>query len=186
MLGMCALHIDYNTLRIVGSEIRTMNMNKPSGGRRVNDWMAETHSDRAVRIREMAWMLGGVFLEIRPVAVACEAPFFNPSRPNAYQVLVEVMKTIENTLYHWNPQRPLYRIETSVAKAAVSPTATDLKFQMKLLKDSKDKVAFAVKHHPELAPWVNFDLDDEHGIDAAVVAYAQLLRFRNGDFSITF
>ncbi len=180
------MHVSINDLTISGCEIQTINMNKPSGGRSVNQWMLDTHSERAMRMRELAWMLGGALQYFMPVAVACEAPFFNPGRPNAYQVLVEAMKTIENTVYQWDPCKPLYRIETSVAKAAVAPHDKNLKDTLKTIKDSKEKVEFCVRHHPELSGFVDTQLHDEHGIDAAVVAYAQLLRFRAGDFSITF
>lgn len=185
-LGIAALHVNIDTMDVQGCEMVTLNALKPTGGRQINNWMLDTHSERSMRLRELAWMLGQQFMLHRPLLIACEAPFFNPRNPNAYQVLVEVMKTVENALYAWNPWRPLYRIETTAAKKAVAPLDPVLLAESKLIKDSKEKIKFCVVHHPVLSNFINPLIHDEHSIDAAVVAYTQLLRIRNGDYSITF
>ena len=185
-MGVSAMHVNFATLQIHGAELLTLHALKPTGGRQINQWMLDTHSERSMRLRELAWMLGQQLMYQRPVFVACEAPFFNPRNPNAYQVLVETMKVIENTVYAWNPWRPLYRIETTVAKKAVAPKDPAGILALKAIKDSKEKVRFCVERHPEIAKWVNYAIHDEHNVDALIVAYAQLTRIRANDFSITF
>ena len=191
-LGTAALHVDIETLMPAGIEFKTLNANKPSAGRTVNEWMLETHSPRAMRLRELAWMLGHEFNYFRPLFVACEAPFFNRLHPNAFGPLIEVVKMVECTTYAWNCWRPLYRIETTVAKKAVAPETTKLLAEFrelcktKALPDSKAKVEWCALHHGEFSRLIAGKAYDEHGLDAGVVAYAQLLRIREGDYSITF
>lgn len=185
-MGIAALRVQFESLQVLDASLTTLHALRLKEGRRTNDWMLDTHSERSMRLRELAWLVGQQLMVERPLVVASEAPFFNPSNPNAYQVLVEAMKVLENTVYAWNPWRPFYRIETTVAKKAVLPKDSNLMAQYKAIKDSKEKVAFCVRHHPELSRLVNFSLHDEHAIDALVVAYTQLVRFRNNDFSITF
>lgn len=185
-MGIAALRVNIADLAITDASLTTIHALQLDSGRATNDWMLETHSARSMRLRELAWMLGQHLVIERPLFVVSEAPFFNPRNPNAYQVLVETMKVIENAVYAWNPWRPLYRIETTVAKKAVMPSDSNLLAQFKAIKDNKEKVSFSVKHHSELSRLVNFDLHDEHAIDALIVAYTQLVRLRNNDFTITF
>lgn len=190
--GTAAMHVDIQTLQVVGLEMRTLNANKPSGGRMRNEWMLETHSERAMRMRELAWMLGSQLEYFRPLYVASEAAFYDGLHPNAYGPLVECVKTVENTVYAWNAWRPLFRIETTVAKAAIAPETKELKQEFKelskskALPTSKAKVLWCALRHSEFSKIIASVPFDEHSLDAAVIAYAQLLRIRQGNFEITF
>lgn len=184
--GTALIYVDITSLQIRSANMQTFNAMDPTGGRQVNHWMLDTHAPRAMRFRELAWMLGQSLVINRPTVVACESPFFNPSNPNAYQVLVEGMKTVENALYAYDPTYPLYRIDNTSAKKAIMPTAPDAIEHLKSIKDSKLKVQFCVSIHPELSRLVNFNIHDEHSIDALIIGYTQLQRLRVGNYAISF
>ena len=191
-LGVGVLKVDINTLQVVGSNYKALNANKPSGGRLFNDWMVEYYGERSTRIRELAWMLGAELNHYRPLFVCCETAFFNATNASAFGPLMEVIKTVENSVYAWNCFRPLYRIETTVAKQAIAPVTSELKTtfkalcKSKTLDSSKARVLWCSQHHPEFSNITANIPYNEHGLDALVIAYAQLLRIRQRNFTITF
>lgn len=191
-LGVAVLHVEFGTNRVVGASWKALNANKPTGGRLFDSWGVELYGERATRLRELAWMFGGELVRERPTMIACETSFFNQANASAYGPLMETIKTVENSVHAWNACRPLYRIETSVAKQSISPVTPELKQEYKALSkskalpDSKAKVLWCAQRHPEFSQIMAGLPYNEHGLDALVIAYAQLVRVRNNNFEITF
>lgn len=184
-MGVASLELDMLDLRILSIETFLIQADAPTGGVRLPEGLLEYYPPRSIRMREITRRLNDAFDHYRPVQIACEAPFYNPRNPNAYGVLVEVVKTVEDAVRAWNPWRPLYRIEATSAKKAVNPLNPTDAARIKTIKDSKVRIKEAVRIFPELS-FVDLDKLSEHEIDAIVVGYCQLTRLRARDFSITY
>ena len=191
-LGVADIHVNIETLEIEGLEHRTFNANKAHNGLPIDTWMSEIYSERAMRMQELGWRLGHHFNFMRPLFIAVETAYFDIRTPTAFIPLAECIKVIELTTLRWNGFRGIHRIETSVAKKSVAPESKSLQEEYKALckskalVDSKAKVRWCAERHSEFARIIQGTDIDEHSLDAAVVAYAQLLRIRNNDFTITF
>ena len=184
-MGVACLGVSLNNLSLKSVETFQITADQPTGGVKLADGLLEYYPPRSIRMLEIQRRLQTAFDFYQPVQIACESPFYNPRNPNAYGVLVEVVKTVEDTVRSWNPWRPLYRIESTAAKKSVNPTNDQLAKELKLIKDSKLRIKEAVRIFPELH-MLNLDIMTEHEIDAVVVGYCQLTRLRLGDYSITF
>lgn len=184
-MGVAALEVRIKDKALLRIDSFTIDANKPCGGRPVQAWKEEFYPPRAVRMDEIKIRLTNTFNHYQPLQIACESPFYNPRNPNAYGVLVEVVKVVEETVKAWSAWRPLYRIESTAAKKAINPSNKAEHDRLKLIKDSKVRIKEAVRIYPELS-FLNLDSMSEHAIDAAVVGFCQLQRLRTGDYSITF
>lgn len=191
-LGVADIHVDIQTMEIAGFEYRTFNANKSHNGMGVESWMEEYHGARANRLEELMWRYGHHLDFMRPLFIACETAYFSIKTPSAIIPLIECIKMMEMVNYTHNPYRPFYRIETGVAKKSIAPTNKETlqEYQAlcksKVLDKSKEKVRWCAERHPEFSKLILGKDIDEHSLDAAVVAYAQLLRIRDNDFTVRF
>lgn len=185
-LGVCFMWVKFDDLNISHVQTHTLKANKPFHFQEVNHWMLETHSEKALRIRELAHQFSCLLQENRPLYVATETPFISMQTASAFAPLVECIKTLEDVLYSYNPFKPFYRIDTTTAKRSVYPQDANLVLQYKTMTKnkatSKEKVLFCVNHHHELQSHLRPDMD-EHAVDAMVIAYAMLGKIRSSDFS---
>lgn len=182
-MGVAALAVRIDDLTLLRVDSFTIDANKPCGGRVTSPWLEETYTARSIRMMEINKRLQTAFDHYQPLQVACEVPFYNPRNPNAYGVLVEVVKTVEAAVYEWNPWRPLYRIEATAAKKSVNPSNEADRLRIKAIKDSKQRIKETVRIFPPLQ-FLDLEKMSEHEIDATVVGFCQLQRLRNRDFSI--
>lgn len=182
-MGVAALAVRIEDLALLRVDSFTIDANKPCGGRTTSPFLEEIYPARTVRMMEIANRLSTAFDYYQPLQVACEIPFFNPRNPNAYGVLMEVVKVVETTVRQWNPWRPLYRIEATAAKKSVNPALESERQRIKAIKDSKERIKETVRIFPELH-FLDLDAMSEHAIDATVVGYCQLQRLRNRDFTV--
>jgi Holliday junction resolvasome RuvABC endonuclease subunit len=118
-----------------------------------------------LRINAHKENLINVLLSERPDEVIAESSFFNPRRPHAYGVLIQVMDAIRAAAHVYEPYMQVHLIPPSCVKIAVGAKSGD----------DKNPVRTAVLDLPDL----NYDGDipidklDEHSIDALAVAYAK-------------
>lgn len=118
------------------------------------------YDDKFARLQAHKKKLGEILEAYEPTHVACEAPFYNPARPNAYGVLVEVTTLIREVVYAWDPQIQVFFVAPSLVKK---------NFGAKGSKKEHMAEAFTVKtdlHFP------GTEGIDEHAIDALAVAYS--------------
>ncbi len=182
-MGVAALAVRIEDLALLRVDSFTIDANKPCGGRTIAPGLEELYPARSVRMIEINKRLQTAFDHYQPLQIACETPFYNPRNPNAYGVLVEVVKTVEMAVREWNPWRPLYRIEATAAKKSVGPSNEADRLRLKAIKDSKERIKETVRIFPPLQ-FLDLEKMSEHEIDATVVGYCQLQRLRARDFSI--
>ena len=99
----------------------------------------------------------------KPLSVVCETPFFNMQRPSAAGPLYELLTTLEQTLFEWDKEKPLYKVEPKTVKKAVGASANA----------KKDEVRSALSKVKELQ-CACLDFLDEHAIDAIAVGYSYI------------
>lgn len=166
-IGIARIDFNVVTLDIVRTMAQTFVGSKLSF---MNKWIAETHSDRFARIEAHKRNLHLVLNECRPVVVACESPFFNALRPNAFQVLVEVLTALKYTCYEYDPELLFTMIDPPSAKKAVGAKGNAKKEDMRT----------AVLQLPDLcfAGTTPLHFLDEHSIDSIAIAYSKIQEFR--------
>lgn len=121
------------------------------------------HGEKFARIIAIKRMLKCVLEFYRPLSVVCETPFFNMQRPSAAGPLYELLTTIEQTVFEWDSQKPLYKVEPKTVKKAVGASANA----------KKDEVRIALSKVEELK-CACLDFLDEHAIDAIAVGYSYI------------
>ena len=170
-LGVSVLFFDVVTFQITKIIPRTYIGSKLP----VDPMLSILHNDRVSRIKAHEDNLYSIYSEYSPVAIVSEAPFYNPRRPNAYGVLVEVICAIRNSIIRYSDTMCFYQVDPASVKRAIGA------------KGNADKDI--VKHHIGLIPEIVNALTtplavlDEHAVDATAVAYHQFLSYRNSTLS---
>lgn len=116
-LGLGFLRFDVVTLEWIEVRAKTLRLDKYL--RRGNYWEQEAYGETATRIRMVGPHLFSEFMEQRPIGLACEHPFFNPSRPNAFKPLLSVMGEVERAAYQFDRFHPLRYFSPSEIKNGV-------------------------------------------------------------------
>ena len=166
-LGVACMTVDVNTLQIVNTQAVTFIGTKLP----IDPWMEQMHSPRFARIAAHKENLKNVFNYCHPIVVACESPFYNPSRPHAYGVLVETLDAIRHAVWEYDPCLSLELTDPPTIKMAVGGKGNADKDEMKRL----------ILRLPDLnfTGMTPLHLLDEHSIDAIAVAYTKLLQYRS-------
>jgi Holliday junction resolvasome RuvABC endonuclease subunit len=130
------------------------------------------HGARHARIQAHYNNLLALLVQYQPIAVACESPFFQASRPQAYGALTEVLSMIRAALLAYRPNLELNLIDPPTVKNAVGA------------KGNADKVAIKNKIicHPVIDPCYRgvvpiWELD-EHALDSIAVVYGYFQALR--------
>lgn len=156
-MGYGVIDADIANLKITHASGFTIRGSKLDSMR---DWDIESYSERFARIRAHSTEFTKVLEELRPDVVICESPFYNPRRPNAFEVLVEVMTMLRNTLYTWDSWKTLNLVDPPTAKKSFGAPG-----------NAKKEAMFEVlKANPDLQFPGILELD-EHSIDAVAVGY---------------
>ncbi len=184
-VGFCAMAIDPITVERLHFDAFTVHAERPCGGRFVNDDLQESHSAVFVRLQEIRTRFMSILEHYRPLQVTTELPFFNSLHPNAFAPLMQVLSMLESAMYEWNPHKPLYRIENTVAKALIYPTSKEERREIQAIKGSKDRILECLRRHPDFQ-WVPRDTLDEHSIDALLIAECQRRRLLQSDFEVRY
>lgn len=184
-VGFCAMEIDPLTVERLSFEAFTITAERPCGGRFVNEDLLDTHSPLYVRMQEIKARFTNILEHYRPLQTVTELPFFNRLHPNAFGPLVQVLGMLEETLYDWNPNKALYRLENTTAKALIYPTSKEERKKIHAIKGSKFRILACLEKHPDFQ-WFDRNAYDEHSIDAILIAEAQRRRLKASDFEVRY
>lgn len=162
-MGISEIRVDIQTLKIIQTKAWTV-----TGSKMTTDdcWLAVLHSHRLVRIRALKQNLISVFNIVKPTIVACESPFYNSKRPNAFGVLVETLGAIRDAVIEYDIWLPLYLIDPSTIKKSVDAPGNADKNKM---KENVCKMSEVLKYCGD----VSLQDLDEHSIDAIATAYCK-------------
>lgn len=160
-LGVACIEFNVVTLEIHGAEAMTFKGSKLP----TPEWVQDLHGDRVGRIWAHRENLLRVLSQVDPISIACESPFFNRMRPQAYGALTEIVYAVRNAIMDYTHYLDLTLIDPPSVKNAVGA------------KGNADKHTV---HNAVLAlPDLNYagriplaDLD-EHSIDSLAVAYCR-------------
>lgn len=166
-LGVAEIDFDIRTFEIVRWEATTYLGSKLLKG---SPWVEEVHGSRYKRLIAHRKNLIKLFEQVQPYIIACEAPFINMRRPQAYGALTEVVYEIRQAVIEHSAWMELYLIDPSSVKNGVGAKGNA----------DKDAVKVGIKKIPELATAGKQTLDslDEHSIDALAVAYVALNKLK--------
>lgn len=161
-LGFATIEFDFATYEIVATKAITYVGSKLMSK---NTWLTEHHGERVGRIACLKEIVIERLQELDPILVVCESPFYNPRRPGAYGVLVEVMLALKEATREYDPWRVLNMIDPPTVKKSVGAKGNA----------GKEDVLQAVLNLPGLNYQGNVPLSDldEHSIDAIAVAYSK-------------
>jgi Holliday junction resolvasome RuvABC endonuclease subunit len=160
-LGFAVIEFDIETMTIVKTNASTYAGVKLM---RKDSWAIERHGERFARINAHKENLVSLFRLHNPIQIVCEGAFYNPRRPNAFEVLIEVRIAIKQAILEYDPWRTIRLIDPPTVKRAVN------------VKGNADKLVvrdgvLAIKELNYSGDTSIEDLD-EHSIDAIAVAYA--------------
>lgn len=164
-LGFSLMTIDLDSRLIISSQAFTLNGEKLSNNQMVSDHYGARHG----RIQGMMTQLARVCEHYQPFAVISESPFYNPTRPAAFEALVEVINALRMTVANYDLFKPLHLIDPSSVKNAVGS------------KGGANKVTIreAILKIPQLNYHDQNELIalDEHAIDSLAVNYWYYLNY---------
>jgi Holliday junction resolvasome RuvABC endonuclease subunit len=170
-LGLARIAFDIPTMTITSISARTF-----VGSRMFDDkgWVAGLVGDRRARIEWHRQNLINHFLHFQPVQIACESPFFNRLRPNAFQALLEVTTMIQEAVAKYDPWRKLYQIDPPTVKKSVgAPGNADKNVVKKFVIQNLSQF-----YNGE----VPLEMLDEHSIDAIAVTYCRWCGLLRSEF----
>lgn len=159
-LGVGIIEACINTGMIISSSAWTIHGDKLMPK---DTWVEQIHGTRYVRIRAIGKELLRIFKTINPLYIACESPFINMRRPQAYGVLTEVICAIRAAVIEYDTWRKLELIDPPTIKIAVGAKGNADKDAMKKAIMLLNDLVYA----GEIAM---ADLD-EHAVDGLAVAY---------------
>lgn len=161
--GLAIFEIDYYNRKIISIQANTIITDKVINKTGLTD---EEFPDRLIKLMKLKQSLRFALMNSNPCIVACEAPFFNRFRPNAYGALVEVMNTIQMTILDHNHGILFYKVEPLLVKKCVGAGSMKGKLDVKA----------CVSNIPEITNVLLSDINslDEHSIDAIAVGYSYL------------
>ena len=122
--------------------------------------------EKLIRLSNLAHTFIDIVDRYKPIAVACESPFYNRRFPMAYGTLLTILNNFQMALAQYNQTIPFRTIEPRVVKSAVGAISII----------GKDPVRDAVSKIPSIMNTLIPPLHslDEHSIDAIAVGYAYL------------
>lgn len=163
-LGYAILEINIKTLEIVNSFAWTVDSTRLEI---YSEQAAQVHSEKFARIYAHKTNFKNVLEFYQPLVIVSETPFFSILRPSAAGPLFELFATLEQTIYEWDKEKPLYKAEPRSVKKFVQAN------------DHKDKNAVkqALLKIDELKS-ANLEFLDTHSIDALAVGYYKLGKLR--------
>ncbi len=158
-LGVSIMDISLNTFEILSTQAQTIN-----GEKLANHSLLESHySNRHSRINGMMDYLLNLCINYQPFAIISEAPFYNPTRPAAFEALVDVINALRNMVLEYDIYKPLILVPPSNVKNAVGAKGGANKIT---IKDAVKKLTDLNYKNQE-----EFHNLDEHAIDSIAVNY---------------
>lgn len=160
-LGFSELDFDLRTFEIVKWDPITFYGSKLL---KSSDWVETIHGARMRRLQAHGKNLVKLFEQLEPYVIACEAPFINMKRPQAYGALTEIVYQIRLSVMAHNAWKELYLIDPSSVKNSVGAKGNA----------DKDAIKARIIATPELSRVCTRPIEslDEHELDSGAVAYA--------------
>lgn len=126
-------------------------------------WIETNFGMRQARISFIENYLINHFNSVRPLFIVSEGSFFNPRRPNAFEVLIEAIAAIRNAVMKYDTWRSLELIDAPTVKKSVGAAGNA----------KKEEVQERVLLLSDLNYDSNQNINDlsEHAIDAIAVGY---------------
>ena len=168
--GICILIIDLNTFDILSTIAWTINGSKLAGK---NTWSEELYGNRYSRVQSIEYELLQIFNNYQPTIIVSEAPFINQKFPAAGIALTEVMCAIRRAVMNYDLWIELKIVPPSSVKNGINAVGGANKYAMK----EKLTLLLPILNYCGFA---DFDLLDEHSIDAIAVAFYGYLNYVKG------
>lgn len=163
-LGLSVMEINLDDLTISNTYAFTLKGEKLSN----SPILFENYGAKFSRISGMMYQITRVLDIVSPTIVTSESPFFNPTRPAAFEALIEVISQLRNTLFNYDPQIKLQLVDPSSVKNAVGAKGGANKVTIKEALLKLDTIYYRGD--------VNMDLLDDNSIDSIAVNYWYYLR----------
>lgn len=163
-LGLCLMELDVITRKIKSTQAKTIKVDKLFYSDNLDD---EVLGGRLARIKRLSSVLTSNMNSCKPIAVACESPFFSHLRPSAFGVLMEVLNGVRDAVHLYSPWMKLDLIDPPTVKKSVGASGAakkDQVYEKVFEKEMKDKEFNFLGNS-------RVDCLDEHSIDAVCVAY---------------
>ena len=128
----------------------------------------ELYHDRYARIQAHRDAFKRILETLDPLAKVCESPFFNPRRPSAFGVLMEVVAAIQETVRLWDNWKSVKFVDPPTAKKSFGAAGNA----------GKPDMAIAYQKLSQLHFPGTMNLD-EHSIDALAIAYNQYCIYKS-------
>lgn len=170
-LGMGVIELDVVSLEIQRTYANTFSPEKYVDSVTV----AETHGDRYSRIFKLSEIILAELIEIKPIAIVCEAPFISRLRPMAYGALVEVCYAVRQAVNNYSATEPLYLIDPPRAKQAVGAKHNAQKEEVLAALLAK---AEELKFDSSASKGRVLKDIDEHSSDGIAIAYSMINNYR--------
>lgn len=127
----------------------------------------EDYTYMTIKLTRIRKHFGELLLREQPVVVACERPFFNRFKPNAFAAILRVLESIQSAIIDYNPNVAFVLLEPFVVKKRVGASLSSDKEKVREALQSKDEFK-RLACYDELA---NMEKD---AIDALAVGYAYI------------
>jgi len=161
-LGFASVVYDIKEKKIKHAKAWSIKSDKIIGDDRIAE---NQHSERFLRIQAQKKNLLRLLKFYNPSVVCCETPFFNMLRPSAFAPLVEILFSIRETCFYYNPTIPFIGVEPKLVKRTFGAGANADKNAMKnRIIEIKDEF------------YMEQDMDklDEHSIDALAIVFTYI------------
>jgi len=157
-----------NTNRITLKHVETFNPNKHLLD--VKD-VIEQHGPRFARILKINQFFYELMELYKPDIIVCEAPFYNRLRPGAFKALVEVISSLQHTVYDYDPSVMFHTTDPSTVKKSVGVKGTS---------GDKEAIRSAISHlNIFYGDTIALEVLDEHSVDAIAVGYSKAIDLIN-------
>lgn len=165
--GVAAFEVDAENLQILNIEAQTFHSWKLPDFTGYDENRIPEHQLKRYRL---ARELSQVFELIQPCIVVYETPFFDRTKPLAFQRLVEIMTMTVDTVTQYNPNTQFEKKSPQTVKESLGVAGIK----------GKEVVRDAMELHPEIMSHFPEGLSnlDQHAIDAVAVGWTHISHLR--------
>ena len=165
-LGHAIIQVHAETQEIVNAEAWTVHASKLPY---LSEWNTSLYHERFARIQALKESLRQTLEVYNPSIVACESPFYNPRRPNAFEALLDVLFAIRDTVFQWNPNVCIAFVTPSLAKKSIGVSGQS---------SDKDLVIKTILAHDKFKD-LGLGNIDQHSADAMAVGYYRYTQLKS-------
>lgn len=130
-------------------------------------------TERMIRIAKLKKCISDIVTSVGAKIVVSEAPFYNRFMPMAYGALLEIVSAINQTVHEVSPELVFNSYAPQMVKMTVGAAG------IKGKEVIKDKLKSNLVLYPKIIS--DFDMLDEHSLDAIAVGYTFLIQSSGKD-----